>query len=634
MVLIERFRRLTLFRQLSLAVTLTVGLILLFYAQYEHRQASEHAYAQEIHEATNLAAHIAYSVDIYLRNKDLVLVEQALVAAGVFSEVNAIRVLSKTGQLVMEVERVSDVLEPTYRLGDMNLPKGKAETVDVRDNQIVVWRPLVRAGEINGWINLTLDGLFPQTIAMSHVWITSVFALILLCAILCVMYLVLRPNLSALEDAAEFARTLPVKAGSSLNMEKHSAELDCLEGALQFASDALVEKNNLFEKNTKQLKLRVKQLGCIYMSSKMLSDPALTLENKLSSVVSLLPSSLQNPELAHAKIIYLGEVFQTDAYQECLHSITEALKVGQQYVGMVELGQEHQKGEGPAKFLKEEVDLLRDIAFRINQLLKQEETQASINSMNRELDRRVKERTFELDKARKMAEQASEAKGEFLSSISHEFRTPMNAVMGFADLILEEGSTLSEGQREAIGYISEAGAHMLSLIDNVLHLAQLEKDVIAIKSDWISVAELFSHLQHRLQPVIDAHHINFKLGIHSKLEKVWLDGELFSQAMFNIFHNAIKFNRDGGDVLVDVFLDQDVLEVSVKDTGCGIESQYFERIFDPFYRIPSSFMPDGVGVGLSVARQIVVQMRGSIQVESTVGDGSRFIVLLPVSPEE
>jgi PAS domain S-box-containing protein len=246
-----------------------------------------------------------------------------------------------------------------------------------------------------------------------------------------------------------------------------------------------------------------------------------------------------------------------------------------------------------------------------------------------ELEQLVAERTRELVTARDQAQQANRAKSEFLSRMSHELRTPLNAIIGFGQL-LGVGATLDERQRRFIDEILRAGRHLLALINDVLDLAQVEAGRIALAPEVLRLAEVIGECVRMVAPSAARRRIVLRTrGLENAT--AYADRTRLRQVLLNLMSNAIKYNAEGGSVSIEHEpVDAARVRIVVADTGPGIAPERRSRLFEPFDRLGAeSGAIEGSGIGLSIARQLVHLMGGSIDVDSQPGSGSRFWIDLP-----
>lgn len=234
--------------------------------------------------------------------------------------------------------------------------------------------------------------------------------------------------------------------------------------------------------------------------------------------------------------------------------------------------------------------------------------------------------------AKQEAESANNAKSQFLSSMSHEVRTPLNAILGFAQLI--EMNTKDDIAKEQSQEIIAGGKHLLHLINQVLDLSKIESDSIDLSIKSHCFNEIFKDTMSLIKPIADKHSIQIcnKVSPSSDIN-IAVDETRYKQVLLNVLSNAIKYNSENGKVTIDYSLnDEKMLSLSVTDSGKGLTSEQQINIFLPFDRagLEGSNI-EGTGLGLAISKKIIEQMCGKITVESEVGKGSCFLIQVPLS---
>ncbi len=242
----------------------------------------------------------------------------------------------------------------------------------------------------------------------------------------------------------------------------------------------------------------------------------------------------------------------------------------------------------------------------------------------------------ELESAKLAAEKANLAKSDFLSSMSHELRSPLNAILGFAQLLESTAPLPSPSQKESITQILQAGWHLLKLINEVLDLAVVESGKVSLSNEPVSLAEVISECQAMMEPQAQQRGINM---IFPKLEVtcfVLADRTRVKQVLINLLSNAIKYNRQQGTVEVACSAGgSERIRISVRDNGAGLSVEKVGQLFQSFNRLgQEARSEEGTGIGLVVSKRLVELMGGVIGVESTVGVGSVFWIelLLTAAP--
>ncbi len=228
--------------------------------------------------------------------------------------------------------------------------------------------------------------------------------------------------------------------------------------------------------------------------------------------------------------------------------------------------------------------------------------------------------------------EAGRAKSEFLSRMSHELRTPLNSVLGFAQLL--QMGALDERQSESVTQILTAGRHLLALVDEVLDLDRIERDQLEVDVEPVLLAGALQEAFELVQPLAAAKGIAVELQAgRAGRARVVADRRRFRQVLLNLFTNAIKYNRPSGRVVVTCRERDDTVVVRVRDTGFGLAAEDLEHIFTPFERFQAEARGiEGTGVGLALSKRLTEAMGGVIGVESRVGEGSTFWVVLRAAP--
>ncbi len=242
------------------------------------------------------------------------------------------------------------------------------------------------------------------------------------------------------------------------------------------------------------------------------------------------------------------------------------------------------------------------------------------------LDKVLQEKNVELKTARSVAEKANLAKSEFLSGMSHELRSPLNSILGFAQLMESDSPPPTPSQKESIAQILRAGWHLLKLIDEILDLAKVEAKQVPLSLEPVSLTEVLLECQGMIEPQAQQRGIRMTYPRSDTPYYVLADRTRVKQVLINLLSNAIKYNREQGTVEVKCSGSApERVRVSVRDTGAGLNPEHLGQLFQPFNRLgQEAGGEEGTGIGLVVAKQLVELMGGAIGAESTVGAGSVF----------
>jgi PAS domain S-box-containing protein len=254
------------------------------------------------------------------------------------------------------------------------------------------------------------------------------------------------------------------------------------------------------------------------------------------------------------------------------------------------------------------------------------------------LDKVLQEKTTELETAKAIAEKANLAKSDFLSSMSHELRSPLNAILGFAQLLESDSPPPSPNQKASIDQILHAGWFLLELINEILDLAVVESGRLSLSLEAVSLPDVLGECQAMIEPQAQKRGIRMTFPSFTDWCFIKADRTRLKQVLINLLTNAIKYNRRGGTV--DVTCENiacDKIRISVKDTGAGLSSRMMAQLFQAFNRLgKEATAEEGTGIGLVLSKRLVELMGGKIGAESTIDVGSVFWIELIVhsDPEE
>lgn len=220
---------------------------------------------------------------------------------------------------------------------------------------------------------------------------------------------------------------------------------------------------------------------------------------------------------------------------------------------------------------------------------------------------------------------------QFTADASHELRTPLTIIKGETEVALSRPRD-ADAYREVLGGIGEQSDRLIDLVKSLLLLARADAGEIPVQRDPVDVVAAVEIAVDQLRPLADQHDV--ALSVDGKPATIFADLTLFHQLLFNLLHNAIRHTPAGGNIRINWFLEPSRLRLEVHDTGTGIAAEHLPRIFDRFYRVDTARGRNegGAGIGLAICRWIVEAHGGTISVESEVGSGSTFAVVLPTNP--
>ncbi len=243
----------------------------------------------------------------------------------------------------------------------------------------------------------------------------------------------------------------------------------------------------------------------------------------------------------------------------------------------------------------------------------------------------------ELDRARREATKANKAKSEFLSSMSHDIRTPMNGIVGMTAIAMANIDDLAR-VKDCLGKITLSSRHLLGLINDVLDMSKIESGKLSLNLNQVSLREAMENIVNIVQPQVKARQQQFDIFIRDICsEDVYCDSIRLNQVLINLLSNAIKFTPERGMIHVSLTQEASPLgenyvrcHFEVKDNGIGMTKEFQEKIFDTFTREEKAQVDkiEGTGLGMAITKAIVDVMNGSIELESAPGEGSRFHITL------
>ena len=232
------------------------------------------------------------------------------------------------------------------------------------------------------------------------------------------------------------------------------------------------------------------------------------------------------------------------------------------------------------------------------------------------------------------AEAANRTKSEFLATMSHELRTPLNSVIGFSDLLLDGSfGELNEKQNKFMGNISHSGKHLLNLINDILDISKIEAGKMELFHEIFDFSDFVSDLHLMMKPLSSKKDILLEFNMRPRSIFINADRGKLKQIMYNLIGNAIKFTPDKGEVHIDISMKDQMLLVSIRDTGIGISKEDQAKLFQPFVQLDSSSNRkfEGTGLGLALVKNLLELHGGTIEVESEKDKGSTFHITVPLN---
>ena len=258
-----------------------------------------------------------------------------------------------------------------------------------------------------------------------------------------------------------------------------------------------------------------------------------------------------------------------------------------------------------------------------------EELRAELEETNRGVVALYAELEAQADQLKK----ATELKSRFLAYMSHEFRTPINAIRSIARLLSDRvDGPLTPEQEKQIGFVNTTACELAEMVDDLLDLAKIEAGRVDISPAWFEMVDLFSALRGMFRPMLGNPATALIFEAPEGLPKLYTDDRKLSQILRNFVSNALKFTPQGEVRVSARPASEGFIRFSVTDTGIGIAPEHHSAVFDDFSQVDSPVQKRlrGTGLGLSLSRQLAVMLGGRVDVESELGQGSVFSVTLPV----
>jgi PAS domain S-box-containing protein len=269
----------------------------------------------------------------------------------------------------------------------------------------------------------------------------------------------------------------------------------------------------------------------------------------------------------------------------------------------------------------------------IRDITERKHAEAEIEKYNKHLEDMVRERTAELSVAKERAESADRLKSAFLAAMSHELRTPLNSIIGFTGMVLQGlAGPINKEQEKQLGMVRGSARHLLDLINDILDISKIEAGQLQIMSEMFGLRKSIEKAVQIILPLAYKKNLRLHFKIGDDVSEMSGDQRRVEQIMINLLSNAVKFT-DNGEIIFSCDAGKDSITLSVEDTGIGIKPENLSMIFDAFRQVDTGIarVQEGTGLGLNITKKLVEMMGGSIHVESEMGKGSTFTVILPKS---
>jgi PAS domain S-box-containing protein len=262
-----------------------------------------------------------------------------------------------------------------------------------------------------------------------------------------------------------------------------------------------------------------------------------------------------------------------------------------------------------------------------------------VKEASSELEAKVVAATTELARQNKLLrhqavelEQASALKSQFLANMSHEFRTPLNAILGYASILLQGISgELNPAQRKALDRIASNGRHLVGIISEILDLSRIEAGRMPLQISTFTPKQLMEEVLAEMEPIIARSKLTVSSHVSSDLGPILSDRQKVKQVVLNLLSNALKFTREGSVTIRTAYAGTpSMVTIAITDTGIGIDASDHEKIFEDFQQVDSSVARPygGTGLGLSICRRLATMLGGRLDMQSEVGRGSTFTLVI------
>jgi signal transduction histidine kinase len=238
----------------------------------------------------------------------------------------------------------------------------------------------------------------------------------------------------------------------------------------------------------------------------------------------------------------------------------------------------------------------------------------------------------ELDQNALQLREAADLKSRFLSYMSHEFRTPLASISSVTDILLVrlDGPLTAEQERQ-LRFVQGSVRELTEMVDDLLDLAKVDAGRISISPEWFEMVDLFSALRGMFRPIVGSGGVSLIFEEPEQVPPIYTDDKKLAQILRNFISNALKFTPQGEVRVSAQVIDGQMIEFAVSDTGIGIAADHLPALFSDFVQLDTRIQKRlrGTGLGLSLARKFAELLRGRVAVQSEVGKGSRFSVLIP-----
>ncbi len=622
-------------RQVMLVVTLSLGLIMPFFALHEADENAKRVVDSVTLQAKALAENIAITSVEYIVTQNFSSTEQLLLRSARFPSVVAVQVAGIDGRVIADVI-VGSKGEPEirYDLSPLQLPAEISSQLSQQGDLLIIWEPVMGANVV-GWVKLTYSLAEAERIAQEYLKDYLIDGALMTVLLVALILLVMRRPLSLLSDAAEFAGQLKYKNGVQIPVVQGSIEIEQLSRALNQASTNLYKHETDIKKAMKALNTQKSAMDEHSIVSICNIDGRITYANQKFLDVT----GFSNEELLGNKHNLIKSGFHDDAF---FYHLWTTISTGKVWHGEVlnksKHGREIWMNTSIVPFMTESgkpyeyVAISTDVSAqkKIEQELEQQAK--SLTQMADHLEELVQQRTVELELANTQLQHLNKIKSEFVSVVSHELRTPLTSIKSFTEILKNDIEELSlDEQKHFLSIINEESNRLGRLINDLLDLQKIDSGKMVWKDEEINLTEVLKGSVDLFSQVFAEKGLELKLELTVQECLVLVDIDRIKQVITNLLSNALKFT-ERGDVTVTLLIESDKAKVSVSDTGLGIPESGLAIVFESFSQVDNSETRKigGSGLGLAICKEIVEHYQGHIWAESSLAEGSCFSFTLPL----
>jgi two-component system sensor histidine kinase BarA len=608
---------------LSLCLTATIGV----YSWYTTTKLTQ-TLGRSLHQqAQHIALSLSSAVIAPLSTKNYIEIETVLLANAASGDIRAIYLVDHDGTVLTHIEHRETNAPPLARFSNKKQfpPVNSTDFVELANDELTIWQP-VTDSPTSAWTAVVLDASHISNLRQQMIFGSIGFALISVFLGGTLLLLMLRPHVKAIHHIADFAQNLDQNLGKQLSVTTDSREITQLRDAINHASARLGETNAALWESERLFTDLCENIQSIFWIASLDTNELKYVSPAYETIWGRSRDSLiQNPGIWKEAIV-----------EEDRQRVEKLLP--DQINGNFDCEYRIRKPDGEVRWIRDRAFVVKDpcgkptrlagIAVDITERRLAEEQERAFQS-TMAVQKALIKKNQELDEARRRALEASKTKSRFLANISHEVRTPIHAVVGFANLLLR--SDLSRDQHEHVGLIKQSAEHLLFLINDILDFSRLDANKMEFQDIPFNLTESVDYVFSLLSGAARKKTLEMVPIIQPGVPR-FLSGDpvRFHQILINLLDNAVKFTEQGF-VTLEIGVQEQTAEnatlhFTVSDSGCGIAPEQQTAIFREFAQVDSSYTRQhpSAGLGLAIVKRLVEKLGGSISVSSTPGQGSTF----------